>query len=72
MDKEVLMKCPLCGVDLIWQSTAMASDVSDAYEGDDTAMVNWYICNGCGRDYEIFDPSETERNTRFKEYWNNY
>lgn len=61
--------CPLCGGEMIWDSNANASDVCDFYEDDDEAVVSYYTCSKCGRNYEIIDPLREERDNEYKEYW---
>lgn len=57
------MKCLFCGGELCWNSDY---DV----EGDD-GIISSYTCMKCGRDYEITDPPREERETTYKDYWNN-
>ena len=64
------LKCPFCDGDLIWSSDANASDVSDEYQEEDTAVVSYYLCSCCGRDYEIFEPNKEAREGQYKDYWN--
>ena len=63
------MKCPYCGGKMMWGSDANASDICEEYEENDTAVVSYYICSRCGRDYEIFDPKESDRKGEYKNYW---
>lgn len=65
------LKCPLCGGELAWHSDQNAADVSDEYEGDESAIVSYYTCSRCGRDFEIFDPTKEERENEYRGYWNN-
>lgn len=64
------LKCPFCDGDLIWGSDSDASDVCGEYEEDDAAVVSYYLCSRCGRDYEIFEPRREDREGAYKEYWN--
>lgn len=48
----------------------MARDHCTGYEDDDTAVVSFYHCKRCGRDYEIAEPCEEERNGEYSSYWN--
>lgn len=63
------MKCPFCKGDMIWGSDANASDICDDYSETDTAVVSYYTCSRCERDYEIFEPPQEERTGQYKEYW---
>lgn len=63
--------CPFCGGLMYWSNTEMAYDASDDYEGDDLATINYFVCSRCGRDYEIVDPTQIDRETIYSEYWNN-
>ena len=61
--------CPFCGGHHYWSTTEMANERIDEYDEDDTAMVNYYVCERCGRDFEIVDPPRKERLTTYKDYW---
>ena len=63
------MKCLICGGDLCWENDFDAPDVRDVEE-DDGGIVSYYHCTKCGREYEISDPVKEERETTYKEYWN--
>ena len=63
------MRCPFCNGQLVWQSDDNANELSDDYAEDDCAVVSFYVCSCCGRDFEIFDPPKEERETRYREYW---
>ena len=65
------LKCPFCNGNLIWSSDSNASDVCDEYDESDTAVVSYYLCSKCGRDYEVFEPKESDRMGEYKDYWNN-
>ena len=63
------MLCPLCGGELKWQSSVMGQDCyPGAYEEDDSATVSYYVCDRCGREFEVCDPTEEEREEL--KYWN--
>ena len=65
------LKCLLCDGELIWDSDANLEDVcSEALEGDG-GVVGYYTCSKCGRSYEISDPIKEERETVYKNYWEN-
>ena len=34
------------------------------------AIVRYYECSKCGRDFEIYDPTKEKRESDYKEYWN--
>ena len=63
------LKCLICGGDLCWDSSVNLRDVTDAYD-DDCGVVEHLHCMKCGRSSEITDPSQEERNTSYREYWN--
>ena len=62
-------KCFYCGENLKWNSTVMASDIYGEYFEDTVAKINYFTCPKCGRDYEIFDPTEEDRDTYYSTYW---
>ena len=62
--------CPLCGGRLIWGSAGMAYEGSDCFDEEDDAQVNWFLCERCGRDYEVVDPPREEREEKYSDYWN--
>ena len=39
------------------------------YDDDDEAVVNYFHCLHCGRDYEIVDPVREEREKNYTDYW---
>ena len=61
--------CPFCGGRLVWDSDENANVIHSEYGEDDTAVVSFYHCSNCGRDYEISEPCEEERNGEFARYW---
>ena len=65
------MKCLFCGGDLAWDSDANASDAFGEYGEDDSAVVSYYHCVTCGRDYEICEPRKEDRETIYKDFWEN-
>lgn len=67
--KKKFAVCPFCGGELYWSSNAPAHELSDMYSETDTAMVMFMVCSRCGRDFEVFDPPESERESEYKEYW---
>ena len=40
---------------MYWSQTESASEIIDEYADDNEALVNYYKCSVCGRDYEIVD-----------------
>lgn len=64
------IRCIFCGGELILTGNANASDVCSDYEDDESAVVTYAYCRVCGRDYEIIDPPEDERNGEYSKYWN--
>jgi len=62
-------KCIICGSKLEHQQTDMAADIDPRYDGDHVAMIYKFRCPVCGRDYEVCDPMEDERQTL--DYWRN-
>lgn len=61
--------CFFCGGALTWDSTEMACDVSSDYDDTDFATVELYHCSKCGRDYEIFEPNEEQREKEYRDFW---
>lgn len=68
-NEHYYMSCIFCGGRLIWNSSANAADTCADYDESDTAAVNYYRCDHCGRDYEIVEPPEEERETVYADYW---
>ena len=64
-----LKECPICGGVINHESDARASEMFDGYDEGDDALVSFYRCTQCGREIEITDPSESERETDYKDYW---
>lgn len=64
-------KCIFCGGDLSFDGQEMASHKSFNYDGDDEAMVHYFSCRKCGRDYEVLDPTKEVKKEGYAEYWNN-
>lgn len=62
-------KCPFCGGDMIWSSDANANDLCSDYADDDEAVIHYFLCSKCGRDYEIIDPPKEQRENDYKDYW---
>ena len=65
------MTCPYCGGRMVWSTPDMAYELCDEYDEEDTAVVDYYVCQECGRDFEIYEPNEEARKTTYKQYWNN-
>lgn len=63
--------CPFCGGPMCWSNTDMAADMLDEYEGDELATINYFVCSKCGRDFEIVDSPQQERDTTYSDFWNN-
>ena len=63
--------CVICGGHLAWDSSADAAECYGEFEGDDEAVINFFHCLRCGRDYEIVDPVKEEREKNYAEYWGN-
>jgi hypothetical protein len=53
-------------------SDTLACEIySSSYNENDDAIVGFYRCTKCGREFEVSDPSEEERNCDYADYWNN-
>lgn len=65
------LKCLLCDGELVWDSDANLEDVSSEAFENDGGVVSYYTCSKCGRSYEISDPVKIERETTYREYWEN-
>lgn len=65
-----LTKCPYCGGDVRHEGDQPACDIFDGYDEGDEAIVSTYRCTRCGREIEITDPTESERNGDYADYWN--
>lgn len=61
------MVCPLCGGELINKGEDVAQDIDAKYKNDTEAMVTYLHCQQCGRDFNVFDPTEEERQSI--DYW---
>lgn len=68
MEKEMI--CPICGGKLANAGREPAANVKMEYQGDSQAIVRYYECSKCGRDFEIYDPTKEKRESDYKEYWN--
>ena len=64
-----LTKGPFCGGDICHGSDSPACEMYDGYEEGDDAIVSFYTCTRCGRDIEVTEPNENERNNEYKDYW---
>ena len=53
---------------MIYSGNDMCCDVGD-YADDDTALVMYFDCPKCGRNYEIRDPRKEERETLYSEFY---
>lgn len=62
-------RCVFCGGLLSFEGSEMVGTWRTGYENDEVAQVNYVRCRCCGRDYEIFDPTKEERETDYKDYW---
>jgi DNA-directed RNA polymerase subunit RPC12/RpoP len=71
MNKNEAMECLFCGGRLIWDSDANIEDVHSMAEEGDGGVASYYTCSRCGRSYEICDPIKEERETAYREYWDN-
>ena len=65
------LNCIFCGGVLAWGNDENASDVCDDYPTDDFAIMSSYTCMNCGRTYEIFEPTEEDKRTTYKDFWSN-
>lgn len=61
------MKCLFCGGELCWNNDFTRDDTFA--DGEEKSLVSTYTCLECGRDYEITEPTQEEKNTTYKEYW---
>lgn len=59
--------CIACGGRLCWDSDHNLPD-----EDDDEGIVRTYRCTTCGRTYKISDPPREEKETQYKEYWQDW
>ena len=62
-------RCPFCGGNIVWGSDENADDCYAEYEGDEEAIVSFYTCDKCGRQFEVSMPVKEERETTYKAYW---
>lgn len=62
--------CPICHGLLHLSQTEEASEHYDMYDDDSDALVYYFKCNKCGREYEILDPPKDEREGTYHDYWN--
>lgn len=74
MEKEEIKndtspRCFICGSKLIWDNSNNASDVYEAYDGDNEAVVSMYHCPRCGYMYEALCPPREERENEYREYY---
>jgi uncharacterized protein with PIN domain len=50
------LRCPFCDGEMIWQGEGDASSI-DINAGDTDVSSN-YICDKCGRHFEVFKPND--------------
>lgn len=62
------MNCCFCNAELIFAGSDMCCDVGD-YADDDTALVMYFDCPKCGRNYEVRDPRKEDRESVYREYY---
>ena len=60
-------QCPYCGGNLIEKESDLAANRLSLYEGDDVALITNLVCDKCGRDFEVIDPTSEDRQSL--EYW---
>ena len=63
-------KCIFCGQELLWSSCENASDRSDNYPDDDDSVIWYFDCPYCGCEYEIYEPTNEEKEKFYNEHWN--
>lgn len=63
------LTCPFCGGQLSAQGQNPAWKEKWTYGADQRALVRWFACTKCGRDFEVCDPIEKDREETFNEYW---
>lgn len=61
--------CPICHGKLILSQSEMANERFDMYENDPDALVYYFKCQKCGRDFEITDQPVDEREGEYRDYW---
>ena len=61
--------CPICGGKLTGQGVVSASGVHFRYANDQKAAMRSYSCDKCGRDIDILDPLEEDREGTYSGYW---
>jgi len=66
------MKCPICGGKLYSQGQNPAMKEKWNYGSDNRAIMHWFSCGTCGRDFDVCDPLEEDRNDAYKEYWDEH
>ena len=66
------MKCPICGGTLYNQGQNAAMKEKWNYGSDNRAVMHWFSCGKCGRDFGVCDPLEEDRNDSYKEYWSEH
>jgi transcription elongation factor Elf1 len=50
------LKCPFCNGEMIWQGEGNASSID--INASDTDISSNYICDKCGRHFEVFKPND--------------
>ena len=50
------LKCPFCEGEMIWQGEGNASSID--INAEDTDVSSNYICDKCGRHFEVFKPND--------------
>jgi hypothetical protein len=68
MEKTDEKSCIFCGAKMVWAGNGQCCEHGD-YDDSDDAVINYYQCPKCGRNYEIWDPPQEKREEEYKEYW---
>lgn len=64
------MRCFYCCGDIIWNNDFDESDViGHDTSGDSGRIVSYFTCSVCGREYEVFEPSDEDKLSQYSKYW---
>ena len=64
--------CPICGGKLYAQGSNPAIKEKWNYGEDPRAVMHWFSCGKCGRDFDVLDPLKEDREDAYKEYWDEH
>lgn len=68
IEQATHLECPFCHGELIWGEDVV-NDIQDTEPDNYADTISNYTCRNCGRYFEIFTPSQEDKEELFKDYW---